>query len=186
MIRAGRQLWLASLGAVASLPRVAARRRHRLRSLMDRLVEKGRPVAERHQARLRSLNDRADRGVEGAATLLRDTAAYESRQLLTRFDMATTDDLRRLAASLDALDRKLEDYRLLRAGGAEGNATRAGAASGAEVGNTTRVGAASGTEVGNATPAGAASGADVGNATRADAANGADAAIAPGPPSASP
>jgi hypothetical protein len=109
--RAGRQLWLAGLGAVASLPRLAERPRRRLRSLVDRLVEKGRPIAERHRARFDSLNGQAGRTVEGATTLLRDTAAYESRQLLTRFDMATTDDLRRLAASLDALDRKLDDYR---------------------------------------------------------------------------
>src|SRR5258708_3048931 len=96
-------------------------RGHRLRSLRDRLVEKGRPIAERHQARLRSLNERADRGVEGAATLLRDTAAYESRQLLRRFDMATTDDLPRLAASPDPLERQLEEDRHLRPGPAHGS-----------------------------------------------------------------
>lgn len=114
MSRAGRQLWLAGLGAVASLPRLAERPRRRLRSLVDRLAEKGRPIAERRaerrKARFDALQGRASRAVEGAATLLRDTAAYESRRLL-RFDMATTDDLRRLAASLDALDRRLDDYR---------------------------------------------------------------------------
>lgn len=115
MSRAGRQLWLAGLGAMASLPRLAERPRRRLRSLVDRLAEKGRPIAERRaerrKARFDALQGQAGRAVEGAATLLRDTAAYESRRLLTRFDMATTDDLRRLAASLDALDRRLDDYR---------------------------------------------------------------------------
>jgi hypothetical protein len=113
--RAARQLWLAGLGAVASLPRLAERPRRRLRSLVDRMVEKGRPIAarraERRKARFDTLQDHAGRAVEGAAALLRDTAAYEGRRLLTRFDMATADDLRRLAASLDALDRRLDDYR---------------------------------------------------------------------------
>jgi hypothetical protein len=112
---AGRQLWLAGLGALgtlgatASLPRVASRGRQ-LRQLMGRLAEKGQPVAERQRTRIDSLNAHASRAVQGAATLLRETAKYEGRRLLERFNLATTEDLRLLAARLEALDKKLDDY----------------------------------------------------------------------------
>ncbi|HEV3458021.1 MAG TPA: hypothetical protein VHG32_15760 [Thermoanaerobaculia bacterium] len=113
---AGRQLWLASLGAAAaaggSAPRLAAhgRRLRHLRHLIDRLVEKGRPLAARQAARIESLADHAGRTVEGARTLLRETAEYETRRLLERFDLATVEDLRLLAVHLETLDKRLDDY----------------------------------------------------------------------------
>lgn len=106
---AGRQIWLAGLGALdvaAGLPRFGERGRRTL----ERLAAKGEPIAARHRARLRGWSDRAGRTVEGAATLARDTASYEGRRLLERFDLATAEDLRQLAARLEALDRKLDDY----------------------------------------------------------------------------
>jgi Poly(hydroxyalcanoate) granule associated protein (phasin) len=114
---AGHQLWLAGLGAAAlaadGAPRLAARGRR----LVDRLAEKGQPLAERQAARvtrlgdrLESLSGRAGRTVRGAGTLLRETAEYETRRLLERLDLATVEDLRQLAAHLETLDKKLEDY----------------------------------------------------------------------------
>ncbi|HYL04983.1 MAG TPA: hypothetical protein VE075_03025, partial [Thermoanaerobaculia bacterium] len=102
---AGRRLWLAGLGAAAvaagGAPRLAARGRE----LVDRLVRKGQPLAKRQAARLESLADRAGRTVQGARTLLRETAEYETRRLLERLDLATVDDLRLLAAHLETLDK---------------------------------------------------------------------------------
>jgi hypothetical protein len=114
---AGRQLWLASLGAAASAAAGAPRLAVRGRWLVDRLVERGRPLAERQAARitarlerLESLGDHAGRTVQGAAILARETAEYETRRLLRRFELATAEDLRLLALRLEALDKKLDDY----------------------------------------------------------------------------
>jgi len=123
---AGHQLWLAGLGAAATAaataaaaPRLAAQGRQ----LVERLAEKGQPGAERAArvtrigarvtrigARLEALSDRAGRTVRGAGTLLRETAEYETRRLLERLDLATVEDLRLLAAHLETLDKKLDDY----------------------------------------------------------------------------
>jgi hypothetical protein len=107
---AGRQLWLAGLGAAATAfdgaPRLAAQGR----KLVARLAEKGQPRARRQGARIESLTDHAGRTVQGARTLLRETAEYETRQLLERFGMATVEDLRLLAIHLETLDKKLDDY----------------------------------------------------------------------------
>ena len=117
---AGRQLWLAGLGAAAaaagSVPRMAAIAAiaARGRRLVDRLVERGQPLAERRsariQARLESLSDHAERTIQGARTLLREMAEYETRRLLERLDLATVADLRLLAVHLETLDKKLDDY----------------------------------------------------------------------------
>jgi Poly(hydroxyalcanoate) granule associated protein (phasin) len=121
--QAGRQLWLASLGAAASAADAAAgapRVAERGRRLVNRLVERGRPLAERQakraRARLGSLTDRAGRTVQSAADLARETAEYETRRLLHRFELATADDLRLLTLRLEALDQKLDDYRRRLAG----------------------------------------------------------------------
>jgi polyhydroxyalkanoate synthesis regulator phasin len=107
---AGRQLWLAGLGAAAtaagSAPRLAAHGRQ----LVERLVEKGQPLARRQTARAESLAGQAGRTTRGARTLLRETAEYETRRLLERFGLATVEDLRVLAAHLETLDKKLDDY----------------------------------------------------------------------------
>lgn len=111
---AGRQLWLASLGAAASAAASAPRLAARGRRLVNGLVERGRPVAERQaariSARLGSLGDHAGRTVKGAATLARETAEYETRRLLQRLELATVEDLRLLALRLEALDQKLDEY----------------------------------------------------------------------------
>jgi hypothetical protein len=114
---AGRQLWLASLGAAAAAAAGAPRLAVRGRRLVDGLVERGRPVAERQAirirarlARLESLGDRAGRTVQDAAALARETAEYETRRLLERLELATVEDLRLLALRLEALDKKLDDH----------------------------------------------------------------------------
>jgi len=114
---AGHQLWLAGLGAAAAAADGAPRLAAQGRQLVDRLVEKGQPLAERQAARvtrlgarLGSLSDHAGRTVRGAGTLLRETAEYETRRLLERLDLATVEDLRLLAGHLETLDKKLDDY----------------------------------------------------------------------------
>jgi hypothetical protein len=114
---AGHRLWLAGLGAAATAAAGAPRLAAQGRRLVDRLVEKGQPLAERQAAgvsrigaRLGSLSDHAGRTVRSAGTLLRETAEYETRRLLERLDLATVEDLRLLAAHLETLDKKLDDY----------------------------------------------------------------------------
>jgi hypothetical protein len=114
---AGHRLWLAGLGAAATAAAGAPRLAAQGRQLVDRLVEKGQPLAERQAAgvsrigaRLGSLSDQAGRTVRSAGTLLRETAQYETRRLLERLDLATVEDLRLLAAHLETLDKKLDDY----------------------------------------------------------------------------
>lgn len=107
---AGRQLWLAGLGAAAVAAGAAPRLAARGRRLAERLAEKGQPLAERQAARLESLGEQASRVVAGARKLARETAEFETRRLLERFELATVEDLRRLGERLEALDRKLDDY----------------------------------------------------------------------------
>ena len=107
---AGRQVWLAGLGAAAtaagSVPRLAAHGRR----LVEQLAERGQPLAARQAGRIEALAGRAGRTAQGARTLLRETAEYETHRLLARLDLATVEDLRLLAAHLDTLDKKLDDY----------------------------------------------------------------------------
>jgi Poly(hydroxyalcanoate) granule associated protein (phasin) len=106
---AGRQVWLAGLGVLdlaSGLPRWAAQGWR----TVERLAARGEPVAVRQRARIDRLGERASRTAASARTLLRDTAAYEGRRLLKRFDLATDEDMHQLAVRLEALDRKLDNY----------------------------------------------------------------------------
>ncbi|HVT56815.1 MAG TPA: phasin family protein [Thermoanaerobaculia bacterium] len=115
-VGAARSLYWAGLGVLAEMGAEMGEAGRTLAGGFDRLVERGRPVAERAQRRSRQAADAADAAVErvrdglrGLGTLVKDTVDYESRGLLRRLNVATHEDLRVLASRLDALGKQLDD-----------------------------------------------------------------------------
>ena len=106
----GRLLWWAALGAAASVPDLALRGGKAIASAVERLADKGKPLADRQAAGLEAVGERLRRAAASTAALARDTVEYESRRLMERLHVATAADFRRLGAHLDALDRKLDEY----------------------------------------------------------------------------
>lgn len=102
---AGRNLWLAGLGAVART--VDADRASRVQ--FDRLVEKGRPVEERGRETVDGWRERTGETVREFGQLVRDTVEYESKGLLKRFGIATRDDFKVLSNRLDVLARNVDE-----------------------------------------------------------------------------
>lgn len=118
---AGRTLWLAGLGAVAELGE-GSRDWHQV---FDRLVERGRPVDERQRKALEKIEERTGSTVREMKTLFEDTVQYESKSLLQRLGLMTRDDVKVLAARIDALAVKVDElvasYEIAAAGPAEMN-----------------------------------------------------------------
>ena len=103
LLSAGRNLWLAGLGAIAGAEETSAR-------LFDRLVECGRPFDERQRKAVDAFTDRANGALREAGKLFQDTVEYESRQVLKKMGVLTRDDLKVLAARLDILARQIDEY----------------------------------------------------------------------------
>jgi hypothetical protein len=95
---------------VASVPDLALHGGKAVASAMERLADKGKPLADRQTAGFDAVGERIRRAAASTAALARDTVEYESRRLMERLHVATADDFRRLGAHLDALDRKLDEY----------------------------------------------------------------------------
>jgi poly(hydroxyalkanoate) granule-associated protein len=102
---AGRNLWLAGLGAVAEVEE-GSREWHQV---FDRLVERGRPVDERQRKALEEIEERTGTTVREMKKLFEDTVQYESKSLLERFGLMTRDDVKVLAARIDALATKVDE-----------------------------------------------------------------------------
>jgi hypothetical protein len=105
LLAAGRNLWLAGLGAVAGT--VDTDRESR--ALFDRLVEKGRPVEERRRETVEGWSERTGETFRELGQLVRDTVEYESKGLLKRFGIATRDDFKMLSSRLDVLARNVDE-----------------------------------------------------------------------------
>ena len=103
LLNAGRNLWLASLGAIAEVEEGSAK-------LFDRLVERGRPLDERQRKTVEAFADRANGTLREAGKLFQDTVEYESRQVLKKMGVLTRDDLKVLRARLDILARQIDEY----------------------------------------------------------------------------
>ena len=102
---AGRNLWLAGLGAVAKAEEEG-------RDLFDRLVERGRPLEERQRhvlGVLERMGDRTSETVRELGKLVQDTMEYETKGVLKRFGLLTKDDVKILAARLDTLSKKIDE-----------------------------------------------------------------------------
>jgi poly(hydroxyalkanoate) granule-associated protein len=98
----GRTAWLAGLGLVAEADEQG-------RSLFDRLVERGRPLAEKQKQTFSEASDKVERTARELGKLVNDTVEYEVRGALGRFGLATRDDLKALDQRLENLSRELDD-----------------------------------------------------------------------------
>ncbi|HEV7668747.1 MAG TPA: phasin family protein [Thermoanaerobaculia bacterium] len=98
----GRTAWLAGLGLVAEADEQG-------RSLFDRLVERGRPLAEKQKQTFSVASDKVERTARELGKLVNDTVEYEVRGALGRFGLATRDDLKALDKRLENLSRELDD-----------------------------------------------------------------------------
>ncbi|HEX6902291.1 MAG TPA: phasin family protein [Thermoanaerobaculia bacterium] len=107
LLATGRNLWLAGLGVVAEVEQGG-------RELFGQLVEKGRPVEEERKKRVEKITGAANQTVRGFTRLVEDTVAYESREMLKRFNVMTRDDVKVLSARLETLSRKIDEYAVRR------------------------------------------------------------------------
>ncbi|HEV2856376.1 MAG TPA: phasin family protein [Thermoanaerobaculia bacterium] len=103
LLAAGRNLWLAGLGAVAEVEEGTL-------SLFDRLVAKGRPVEERQKKAVEAVAEKARGTAMGLSQLVQDTVEYESRQMLKRLNVMTREDVKILSARLETLSTKIDEY----------------------------------------------------------------------------
>lgn len=108
LVNAGRNLWLAGLGAVAGVEEGS-------RELFDHLIERGRPLEERQKKVMNQVADRTNRTVQELKKLVQDQVAWESRGVLKKLNMMTVEDVKILSARLDTLSRKLDEYAVLKA-----------------------------------------------------------------------
>lgn len=108
LLNAGRNLWLAGLGAVAGVEEGS-------RELFDRLVERGRPLEERQKQVVSQVTDRTNRTMTELKKLVQDQVAWESRGVLKKLNLMTVEDVKILSARLDTLSRKLDEYAVLKA-----------------------------------------------------------------------
>lgn len=103
LLNAGRNLWLASLGAIVEADNASQK-------LFDRLVERGRPLDERQRKTVEAFTDRANGAMREAGKLFQDTVEYEGKQVLKKMGVLTRDDLRTLSARLDILSKQIDEY----------------------------------------------------------------------------
>lgn len=103
LLAAGRSLWLAGLGAVAEVEEEG-------RELFDRLVKRGRPLEKRQKKAAKSVAERAQRTARELGKLVQDTVAYESRGMLKRLNVMTSEDVKVLSVRLETLSKKIDEY----------------------------------------------------------------------------
>jgi len=99
---AGRNLWLASLGAVAEVEEGG-------RDLFNHLVERGRPYEEKQREAIEKAGDKTQETVLELSTLVQDTVEFETKGVLKKLGLLTRDDVKVLSARLDTLSRKLDE-----------------------------------------------------------------------------
>jgi len=102
LLAAGRNLWLAGLGAIAEVEAEG-------RELFDRLVERGRPVEARQRQAAESAAGQASKAVRGFGKRLQDTVEHESRGMLKRLNVMTREDVKVLSTRLTALSKKIDE-----------------------------------------------------------------------------
>ncbi|HYU31170.1 MAG TPA: phasin family protein [Thermoanaerobaculia bacterium] len=102
---AGRNVWLAGLGAVAEV----GERSGQLDHWLDRLAERGRPIDERQRKAFEEIGERTGSTVREMKKLFEDTVQYESKSLLKRLGLMTRDDVKVLAARIDSLSAKVDE-----------------------------------------------------------------------------
>jgi poly(hydroxyalkanoate) granule-associated protein len=99
---AGRNLWLAGLGAVAEVEEGS-------RGLFDHLVKRGRPFEKKQRKALEKVGDKTNETVRELGKLVQDTMEYETKGVLKKLGLLTRDDVKILAARLDTLSKKIDE-----------------------------------------------------------------------------
>jgi poly(hydroxyalkanoate) granule-associated protein len=99
---AGRNLWLASLGAFAEVEEGG-------KELFGRLVERGRPMEKRQREALETVGDRTGHAFRELSKLVQDTMEYETKGVLKKLGLMTRDDVKMLSARLSALSKKIDE-----------------------------------------------------------------------------
>jgi poly(hydroxyalkanoate) granule-associated protein len=102
MRAAGRSLWLAGVGAVAEVSEGSG-------EVFDRLVERGKPLAERQKKMVEAVTERATKTAREAGKLVQDTVEYESRGVLKRLNVLTREDVKVLNARIGSLSQKIDE-----------------------------------------------------------------------------
>jgi poly(hydroxyalkanoate) granule-associated protein len=111
LLAAGRNLWLAGLGAVAEVEEGG-------RELFGHLVERGRPVEGKQKKLAETLagtiTDRATKAARDLGKLVEETVEFESRGMLKKLNLMTREDVKILTARLESLSKKLDEYAVRR------------------------------------------------------------------------
>src|SRR6476646_9586741 len=91
---AGRNLWLAGLGAVGTLAELD----RESRGLFDRLVERGRPVEERQKKTVDEWSDRAAERLRAVGDRARGQLRQDLKRVLARAGVPTAEEWNALSA----------------------------------------------------------------------------------------
>jgi poly(hydroxyalkanoate) granule-associated protein len=102
LLSAGRNLWLAGLGAVAEVEEGG-------RDLFGRLVERGRPWEEKQRQAFEKAGEKTQETARELGQLMQDTVEYETQGVLKKLGLLTRDDVKILSARLDTLAQKIEE-----------------------------------------------------------------------------
>lgn len=102
---AGRNLWLAGLGAVGTLADLDREGRH----LFDRLVERGRPVEERQKKTVDEWSDRAAERLRTVGERAKDQMRRDLKRALAKAGVPTAEEWNTLTARLEALSATLDE-----------------------------------------------------------------------------
>lgn len=100
---AGRNLWLAGLGAVAEVEEGS-------RELFDRMVERGIPVEGKQKKLADTVTGRAGKVASDLGKLVGETVEFESRGMLKRLNLMTREDIAILSVRLETLSKKITEY----------------------------------------------------------------------------
>lgn len=102
VLAAGRNLWLAGVGAVAEVSEGSV-------EMFDRLVERGKPLEEKQKKMVAAVTERAGKISREAGRLVQDTVEFESRGLLKKMNVMTREDVKVLNARIGTLTSKVDE-----------------------------------------------------------------------------
>ncbi len=102
---AGRNLWLAGLGAVGTLADLDREGR----DLFARLVERGRPVEERQKKAVDEWSDRAAEKLRTVGERAKDQVRQDVKRALAKAGVPTAEEWNALTARLEALSATLDE-----------------------------------------------------------------------------
>jgi poly(hydroxyalkanoate) granule-associated protein len=102
LVATGKSFFLAGVG-------VAAEVRDGGLEMFDRLVERGKPFEAKQKKAAEAAVERAGKAVRGAGKLVQDTVEFESRGLLKRLNVMTSEDVKVLSSRITTLSKKVDE-----------------------------------------------------------------------------